>query len=314
MENLIPAYLRVTSIEEAMCKMSENIHAILVAGGTDVYVNKQQGNITSNCFVDITGIESLKSIKWKNDFLEIGSLVSLNELANSKEIITSFPALRMAAQSVATPVIRRTATIGGNILCENRCSYYNQSEWWRDAVGYCLKCNGDICIATGGMKNCFSKFVSDTAPVLIALKAKINLIDVQGERTIPVEKLYSGDGVNSLTIDKQTLLKSIDVPSLDAKVIFKKLRPRKALDFTSLTTAISLVNNKDLRMAIGGVDPKPVVLDGNIETDDLALLVKKAYKQARVVENDYYPRNYRKEMIKYFIEQSLDELGILKFK
>ncbi|PIZ05633.1 MAG: 4-hydroxybenzoyl-CoA reductase subunit beta, partial [Flavobacteriales bacterium CG_4_10_14_0_8_um_filter_32_5] len=48
------------------------------------------------------------------------------------------------ALSVGSPLIRKTATIGGNVLCENRCLYYNQSEWWRESIGYCLKCDGDI--------------------------------------------------------------------------------------------------------------------------------------------------------------------------
>lgn len=311
METIRSNYIKAQTVEDAVQQIQLNKNAIFVAGGTDLYVNKQQGNVEADYFIDLSQIESLQSISKHAEKIEIGAMLKLEKLIKNEEIITHFPALKDAALSVATPVIRKTATIGGNILCENRCSFYNQSEWWREAVGYCLKCNGDICIATGGKKKCFSKFVSDTAPVLIALRANVNIIDKNGKRTVPLENLYTGDGVNSVSLTKQTLLKSIEIPIGTSKVIFKKLRPRKTLDFTSLTTAVSFDNQSNLRIVIGGVDPKPVVVEGNLKNFELGLLLKMAYKKPRVVENDYYPRTYRKEMIQVFIEQSIKELGIL---
>ncbi|MCC6683968.1 MAG: FAD binding domain-containing protein [Bacteroidia bacterium] len=310
MENTIATYIKVHTVNEAVAQMQLHTKAMVVAGGTDVFVNKQQGNTEAELFIDISEIKSLQTVSIHGNKIEIGALVTLEKIITDKELARFFPALKEAALAVATPVIRKTATVGGNILCENRCSFYNQSEWWREAVGYCLKCNGDICIATGGKKNCFSKFVSDTAPVFIALRANAVIADENGEKTIPLENLYTGDGVNPVAISRQTLLKSIEIPITKTRVIFKKLRPRKSLDFTSLTTAVSLDEEHNLRIVIGGVDPRPVVAEGNIKKDDMQLLVTGACKKPRVVENDYYSRNYRKEMINVFINQSIKELGI----
>lgn len=310
MENTIATYIKVHTVNEAVAQMQLHTKAMVVAGGTDVFVNKQQGNTEAELFIDISEIKNLQTVSIHGDKIEIGALVTLEKIITNKELSRFFPALKEAALAVATPVIRKTATVGGNILCENRCSFYNQSEWWREAVGYCLKCNGDICIATGGKKNCFSKFVSDTAPVLIALRAKAVIADANGEKTVPLENLYTGDGVNPVAINRQTLLKSIEIPLSKTRVVFKKLRPRKSLDFTSLTTAVSLDEENNLRIVIGGVDPRPVVAEGNIKKDDVQLLVTGACKKPRVVENDYYSRNYRKEMMNVFIHQSIKELGI----
>lgn len=303
-------YIRVTTIQDAVQQVKEQTNAIFVAGGTDVFVNKQQGNIEADCLIDISGIQDLKTVVKNESSIEIGALISLENIVLSEEIKLHFTALIQAALAVATPVIRKTATIGGNVLCENRCFYYNQSEWWREAVGHCLKCNGDICLATGGMKNCFSKFVSDTAPVLIAYGAFAILIDADGEKKVPLESIYTGDGVVSVVLNKKTLLKSILIPFSKSKVIFKKLRPRKTLDFTSLTTAIALDDKQKLRIVIGGVDPKPVVLDADLSKEDVQQIVATAIKKPRVVENDFYSRLYRKDMIKVFVENSLTELGI----
>jgi 4-hydroxybenzoyl-CoA reductase subunit beta len=304
------SYIKVKTVNEAMQLINSLHNAIFVAGGTDVFVNKQQGNIEADCLIDVSGIEELKSVRLHADRMEIGAMVTLETIIQSTEIIERFFGLVQAALAVATPVIRKTATIGGNLLCENRCFYYNQSEWWREAVGHCLKCNGDICLATGGKKNCFSKFVSDTAPVLIAYGANAKLLDASGERVVPIESIYTGDGIVSVALEKRTLLQSIVIPFGTKKVIFKKLRPRQSLDFTSLTTAVSLDEKKNLRIVVGGVDPKPIVVEGNLNKDDLQILLTTAIKKPRIVENDFYSRTYRKDMIKVFLENSLTELGI----
>jgi 4-hydroxybenzoyl-CoA reductase subunit beta len=311
MEMIKNKYVKAASIQEAIDFIHQKGVSLFVAGGTDVYVNKQQGTVSADTYIDISGIEELKEIKQEGNILSIGTMVSLENLIKNELIQACFSALQEAASAVATPVIRKTATLGGNILCENRCSFYNQSDWWREAVGYCLKCSGDICIATGGKKNCFSKFVSDTAPVLLACKASVVVIDNQGEREMPLEQLYSGDGINHLTISESTLLKTIKIPiDKSLKVVFKKLRPRKTLDFTSLTTAVSVNQAGNIRIVVGGVDPKPILIEG--DRSSLSELVTMAVKKPRVVENDYYSRKYRKEMIGVYVEDSLKELGLEK--
>jgi 4-hydroxybenzoyl-CoA reductase subunit beta len=302
-------YLKPKTIEEAIrfAKQYENKFRYL-AGGTDVIVNKFQGNDEADCLIDLANIDELKQVVKNKNHLKIGSLIRLDDLKIHSEIKKLFPALLEAAHSVASPMLRKTATIGGNILCENRCIFYNQSEWWREAVGYCLKCDGEICIATGGKKNCFSKFVSDTAPVLIALNASLNIIDTNGESIILLEEIYSGDGMKPRKLSRTAIIKSIQVPTKEKQIcIFKKLRPREAVDFSSLTTAVSKSENGTIRIVLGGVDPKPILVEGNVR-DDKKELIKQAVKKARIIDNDFYPRLYRKEMITVFLERSFAEL------
>ena len=281
-----------------------------VAGGTDVLVNNYQGTKDTSCMIDITGIAELKTWSINGRQLYIGSLFRLDDLKKVAIIKDEFPTLVLAAGEVASPVLRKTATIGGNVLCENRCSFYNQSEWWREAVGYCLKCEGDVCIATGGKKACFSKFVSDTAPVLISAGAKLEVHDIDGISIVDLETIYTGDGIKPRNLPATALVKNIILP-LDQglKIIFKKLRPRQAVDFTSLTTAVSIDKNGAIRIVAGGVDPKPVVIDGNRQ-GSLKDYVKSALARSRVVDNDFYSRKYRREMLVLFLEQSFVELSL----
>lgn len=325
-------YIKPKTVEEALEFAHQyNDHFRFIAGGTDLLVNKFQGNEEVRCLVDLTGIEELRTVEkttFSNgssssssgkglDFLRIGSLVKLEDLENHSEIKDEFPVLIEAAESVASPVIRKTATLGGNILCENRCIFYNQSEWWREAAGFCLKCNlpagktgGDICIATGGKKACFSKFISDTAPALIAMNAEIEIRERKKTRVMKLEDIYTGDGVEPRLLKKHEIIGSVLLPGNQGfKMCFKKLRQRDSLDFSSLTTCVSISRQGKIRIVLGGVDPAPVVVDGSLN-DDKKELVKQAVKKSRIVDNDVFSRKYRKEMITVFLEKSFRELSI----
>ncbi len=303
-------YLIPKSIDEAYHMSTSNPGSKYIAGGTDLMVNKFQGNEKTICLIDITKINNLKGVKKKDGFLHIGALENLESLKNYNEITTEFPMLIEAALSVGTPLIRKTATLGGNILCENRCIFYNQSEWWRKAAGYCLKCNGDICIATQGKKACFSELVSDTAPALIAMNAQLEIKNKKGITCVKLEDIYSGDGVVPLNISDSTIIIGIKLPlNKNFKTAFHKLRERETLEFTSLTTAVSVNKSNEIKIALSGVDPKPIVIEANID-DDKELLLKKAIKGAKAIDNDMYSRKYRKEMIRVFLERSFNSLNI----
>jgi 4-hydroxybenzoyl-CoA reductase subunit beta len=304
-------YLKPKTASEAISLGVENSDSFqYLAGGTDIIVNKFQGNAEAGCLIDISGIEEFKQVITEGDFLKIGSLICLDELKNYPEIKNRFPQLIQAAHEAASPLIRKTATLGGNILCENRCIFYNQSEWWRTAAGYCLKCDGEICIATGGVKACFSKFVSDTVPVLICCDTQIEIADMDGTHVTQLENIYTGDGIHPRNLSKTGLIKSVWLPlSHQYKCAFKKLRPREAVDFTSLTTAVSVNEIGRIKIVLGGVDPKPVVVEGSV-SDKREILVERAVKKARVVDNDFYSRSYRRQMIPVFLEKSFNELSL----
>lgn len=305
-------YLKPETAEEAV-KMAHKYETDFrfIAGGTDIIVNKFHGNDSSSCLIDITGINEMNQIIRNGKHLKIGAAVTLDNLKDNVDIAAGFPLLLEVAHAVGSPVIRKTATVGGNILCENRCVFYNQSEWWREAVGYCLKCNGEICIATGGKKNCFSKFVSDMAVALISLDARLEVIEYGASYMIRLEDIYTGDGLKPRKFNKTSLIKAIHIPlHLGHRSIFKKLRQRESLEFSSLTTVVTINKYGKIKIVLGGVDPKPIVIEGTSE-DNLQDLILKAKKKARIVENDVFSRLYRKEMIAVFLKRSFMELGQL---
>lgn len=303
-------YILATNVQEAIEQAIANKGNFkYLAGGTDVMVNRFQGNETSGCLIDVTKIAELKGIAKQGNFLRIGALEILEELKFNSDLKTEFPMLIEAALSVGSPLIRKTATIGGNVLCENRCLYYNQSEWWRESIGYCLKCDGDICIATGGKNACFSELVSDTAPALIAMDAEIEVVDINGTKKVKLEDIYTGDGVKPRNLSETAIVTAILLPlNRGFKTAFFKLRERESLEFTSLTSAVAVDSTGKLKIALAGVDPKPVVVEGYVN-DDHATLIKQAVKGSRAVDNDMYSRKYRREMIGVYLDRSFSKLA-----
>ncbi len=304
-------YIKASTAEQALSLARENNGRVrYFAGGTDVMVNRFQGNDLADLLIDISEIQALKEVFASDETLAIGSLISLDDLAGHSTVCDHFPVLAEAVKSVASPTIRKTATLGGNLLCGNRCSYFNQSEWWREASGYCLKSSGPVCLASGGSKHCFAKFVSDMAIVLISLNACVELLDFSGTSIKPLESIYTGDGMAPRGISPESIIKAIRIPlNHHISSVYKKLRKRATLDFTSLTTAVSVKKAGSIRIVLGGVHAKPVIVDGKAG-DDLKALAAAAVSQSRIVDNDTYSRKYRKDMIIVFLERSFKELQL----
>lgn len=129
--------------------------AKIIAGGTDllsVLKHKLEPDYPET-IVNIKSIEGLDHITADENGLRIGATAKLCDIAASPLVQDGYGALADAAKSVATPLIRNLATIGGNLCQEVRCWYYR----YPDEIGGRIKClrkGGDTCNAmTGENKN-----------------------------------------------------------------------------------------------------------------------------------------------------------------
>ena len=98
-----------------------------------------------------------------------------------------------AAGYVAGPQLRNSETIGGNLCLDTRYTYYNQTSFWRGALGYCPKKDGTVCHVTNVGKKCVAAHSADTHPVLMTLGAMVTLAGPEGERRLPIEDIFITD-------------------------------------------------------------------------------------------------------------------------
>src|SRR5690348_14593149 len=169
-------FLRPESLGEALEHLGEHgPESLVVAGGTDAVPNLKHRLHEPVYVVHIGRVRELSFIRAEADGLHIGPLVTLSEIARHAEVARRFPSLARAAGLVAGPQLRNMGTLGGNLCLDTRCTYYNQTYFWRSALGFCLKKDGQLCHVVPAGKRCVAAHSSDLAPVLISLEAEVEV-------------------------------------------------------------------------------------------------------------------------------------------
>ena len=236
-------YLAPRSLTEAADLLMEHQkEAALVGGGTDLYPNMKRRHQEPKTVISLMGIPELRRF----ESTTLGSCLTLSDLSTRPpDRLTS--AVSTAARLVSTPLLRNMGTLGGNLCLDTRCNYYNQTEFWRHSIGYCMKKDGDICLVAPGSPRCWAISSSDCAPALIALQAQVRMVGPRGERTIPVAALYQDDGMQYLAKQRDEILAEVRLPPADGwRSVYRKLRRRGSFDFPILGVAIARLSRLGL--------------------------------------------------------------------
>jgi 4-hydroxybenzoyl-CoA reductase subunit beta len=253
--------------------------AQLFGGGTDLLVNVRRGIVAPSVLIDINGVAEIRRASAEVNAFELGAAVTLAQIARHSGILEHYPVLAEAAASVAGPTQRNMGTLGGNLCLDTRCIFYNQSEWWRAANHHCLKTTGELChVAPKSRGVCFATFSGDLAPALMVLNTEVDLLAPSGAvRTLPLHKLYigyarhddatGGDGKRYLALQAgEMVLRVRGRKEEGLRSGYDKLRVRRSIEYPLAGVAVALRRQgdalTDLRVAITGTNPRPVLLEG----------------------------------------------------
>jgi len=103
-----------------------------VAGGTDLYPNMKRRQQTPKTVISVMRLPELNQITGDGKSgLRIGASVTLTEICEHPIINRDYPVVAKAARTISTPLLRNMGTIGGNLLLDTRCNYYDQNFEWR---------------------------------------------------------------------------------------------------------------------------------------------------------------------------------------
>ncbi|MCG8375818.1 MAG: FAD binding domain-containing protein [Chlorobiales bacterium] len=187
--------------------------ALVLAGGTDLVVRLKQRLAHPSTILSIRDVAELKKIEADPIHLRIGAGVSLASIMSHDSIRDEFPGLVQAVAAIGHPSCQHhSATLGGNLLLEPRCLYYNQSAFWRKGHERCLKTGGQVCLVNPEAKDCSSANRSDGATMLTAYSALVKLVSARGERLIPVSELFTGKGEAPFSLLEDEVLAEIRLP------------------------------------------------------------------------------------------------------
>ncbi|MCW5679970.1 MAG: molybdopterin-dependent oxidoreductase [Xanthobacteraceae bacterium] len=239
----------------------------IVAGGTDIFVGLRQGIYDPDQLIDVSHLSEMQGISLlqsETSTLRIGAATSLDKIANNTLAAKHFPSLVTCINLIATPQIRRVATIAGDLCQEKRC-------WFFRSALPCYKLGGPTCPcfavlgdnrhhSINGAKRCAAPNPSDLAPLLSSLNARAKLIGAAGVRYIPVEDLYLWSGLTK--VGRGEVVEAIEIPLIsNTTASFEKFGLRQG-DFAEASVAVqaqwssSIV--RSLRIFAGAVSPLPL--------------------------------------------------------
>lgn len=273
-------YHRPRTLDEALSLLAAlGPSAQIIAGGTDVLPNMKQGLFEPEHVVSIARLEELRGIALDaaGTSLHVGAGMRLAEIAESLLVQRLAPALAEAAGAVGGPHHRAMGTLGGNICLDTRCRYYNQTYFWRKALGYCLKKDGTVCHVVKGGAKCVAAASNDSAPALIALDAEIHLLGKGGERRIPARDFYTADGIKNTVLEPGEIVVRAAIPVVAGRrSAFEKLRRRGAIDFPLLSVAARVDSEP------GSSLPTPPVLAADVVVSALGARPRRVRAAAKV--------------------------------
>jgi 4-hydroxybenzoyl-CoA reductase subunit beta len=221
--------------EEAVAMILEiEGDARFIAGGTDLNPNMKHGLFAPERVVALGGIEELKGIDANEDgSMRIGAMATLTEVAKHAGLNKSYPSLCQSAKLVSGPQLRNMGTLGGNVMLDTRCQWYNQTYFWRKALGYCMKKDGSKCHVVEGGSKCVAAASNDTAPSLMTLNAELEFVTEEGRTRIPIADLWQADGIWNKKLPHTALLVAIHLPkpAVNSRGAYGKLRDRGSVDF-----------------------------------------------------------------------------------
>jgi 4-hydroxybenzoyl-CoA reductase subunit beta len=305
--------------------------AQFVAGGTDLYPNMKRRQQTPRTVISVMRLADLNQVNGNGaKGLVIGASVTLTDIIENPIIKRDYPVIASAARTISTPILRNMGTIGGNLLLDTRCNYYDQNYEWRKGINFCLKKDGDVCWVAPGSSKCWAVQSSDLVPVMVAIGAKFRLASTLGERMIDAAGFYNDDGIDYLKKRPDELLVDIHLPPTNGwRASYQKLRRRGAFDFPVLGVAacihyrtptgrgsdrISEVT--DARIVLGAIAPSPIevteaaqeLIGRPFDEGHIQAAAEACYNKARPLDNTDFVMNWRKQMTRQYTLRALKEL------
>jgi 4-hydroxybenzoyl-CoA reductase subunit beta len=294
-----------------------------LAGGTDLLPNYKMHLNTRPHVISLEKIPELTTLDAEHG--RLGAMVRLRDVESSPTCAARYPGVHEAAGEVATPLVRASGTVGGNLFVETRCFFFNQSHVWREALGYCLKAEGDRCHVVPQKEKCYATFSGDLAPSLMVLDAQAELAGPDGRRRVAVRDLYDaqGDGIKRTRIQPGELPTHVELPngsSSPPSACYRKLRVRPSFDFPELGVAVALREEGgkvgSLRIAMGGLETYPRLFDeltsplvGQPLTDErVRTLAAEVRRSVRPVHNTFLAPDYRKRMAEVYVRRAVESV------
>jgi carbon-monoxide dehydrogenase medium subunit len=257
--------------------------ARLVAGGTALIPMIRLGLVKPDRLISLHRVPELAEIRRDSSALKLGAMARLADIHAAPIVREGWPLLAETARRVATPAIRVSGTIGGNL--------------------------------------CYAEAASDPAPALLCLEAEVQVAGAAGQRTVPVTNFFRG--FYETALEPGEIVTSIRVPATPAgaRSGYVKFTSRSGEDRPLVGVAALVVPDPrgrwvDVRIGLGGVAPTPIrapraetALRGEVPSDaTLRAAADAAASEAEPLSDLMGSADYRLEMTRVWVRRLLTTL------
>ncbi len=209
-------FIRPTSFADAVAEKAARPEAVPISGGTDLMVGINRGSPPPPAFIDLSAVDDAKQLVSTDREIWIGGGVTYAVMIEMMGRLC--PGLAAAARTVGSPQIRNRGTLAGNLGTASPAG--------------------------------------DTHPVLIALRATVEVESVRGRRSIPIDEFYTGVKRNALAPDELVL--AVRVPMAAGPQQFAKVGPRNAMVIAVCSVAVALdARARTVGVGFGSAGPTP---------------------------------------------------------
>lgn len=250
--------------------------------------------------------------------MTLGAMVTLSEIEHAPVLKENYAAVATAAALVSTPLLRNMGTIGGNLLLDTRCNYYDQTFEWRESIHFCMKKDGDTCWVAPGSPRCWAVQSSDSVPLLCAMDAEVTLVGPEGTRRIAVRDLYADDGIHFTKKKPGELLTKVHLPPVGAwRASYRKLRRRGTFDFPVLGVGVCVKLDgpvvREVRIRLGGAgswaipctEAEAALVGKPLTKENCEAAAQLAFKPSKPMDNTDFEPQWRKRMVPIFVARTL---------
>ncbi|MBM0106618.1 xanthine dehydrogenase family protein subunit M [Steroidobacter sp. S1-65] len=268
-------YIRARTVLEAVDAFAQaRGNARYIAGGTTLYDLMKLGIERPTCLIDIATLEGADRIDTEGDRLFFGAGALMADVAETRSIVRDYPLLAQSLWKAASQQLRNMATVGGNLLQRTRCPYF------RNGAAGVYPCNkrdpGSGCAAIGGLDRsqavlgvsdaCNAVSPGDWPVALTAMNARIELVGLDGARTVSIDDFYQLPGSTphiEFAMAPGEIVTGITIPKTDAgrRSTYHKIRDRESYAFALASAAVALSMDGDevrqAHVALGGVATRP---------------------------------------------------------
>jgi aerobic carbon-monoxide dehydrogenase medium subunit len=268
------------TLQEAAALLDTGVPSVRpMAGGTALMLMMKTGLYRPGRLVSLRSIERRYfEIAEEPDGLRIGAMTSLTALGRSRLVRSGLPVIAGALRTLSNVRVRNVATLGGHLA------------------------HADPHM--------------DLPPVLIALGARVAVVDAKGGRTLPVENLDAG--YLQTTLARGELIAEVAIPRQGARrASYLKCTARSADDWPALGVAVSLAIDdglvRDARIVIGAATDTPARLaaaenelrDARVDDAVLRRAGEAAAAEAKIVGDQHGTAAYKRELVRVYVGRAV---------